>query len=176
MDLNKFFLYTASLATAGVIVAVVSFFMMKTGVLQVWEKLRSNSQSEDKDALLQLRLQAHERLIVFVDRINPANLLLRLHQQGIEVGALQLMAVNEIKLEYQHNISQQLYLSTVNWEVIRKLKDDTIAMVNNAAKLLPADASGLDLSRQVLHYMSEIEENPYELTIGLIKRDIHQLF
>jgi aspartyl/asparaginyl-tRNA synthetase len=115
-------------------------------------------------------------MIIFVDRINPSNLLLRLHQSGIETAALQIIAVNEIKTEFQHNITQQLYLEPTTWKVLQQLKDDTITMINNAVKNLPTDASGLELSKRVLNHMSEIEENPYELTIGLIKQDIHRLF
>ena len=123
-----------------------------------------------------LRLQAHERLIVFIDRINPSNLLLRLHQPNISVAALQTMALNEINAEYQHNIAQQLYVNTLSWQVVRKLKEDTAAMVNNAVQGLPQTAEGIDLSKKILQHMSEIEENPFELAIGLLKKEIHGLF
>lgn len=176
MDLSKYFLYASSLTTAGVIVAVVVYYLFGRQLPTTKTIDNATPPDEDKPPLLQLRLQAHERMIIFVDRINPANLLLRLHQQGIEISALQLMAVNEIKTEFQHNITQQLYLEAATWNVIRKLKDDTIAMVNNAVKNLPTDASGVELSKKVLHYMSEIDENPYELTMGLIKQDIQKLF
>ncbi|WP_461788358.1 DUF7935 family protein [Pedobacter sp.] len=176
MDLSKYFLYASSLTTAGVIVAIVVYYMFGKQLQTVKQSDSERPMLDDNTPLLQLRLQAHERMIIFVDRINPANLLLRLHQQGIEIGALQLMAVNEIKTEFQHNITQQLYLEAATWNVIRKLKDDTIAMVNNAVKNLPTDASGVELSKKVLHYMSEIDENPYELTMGLIKQDIQKLF
>jgi hypothetical protein len=176
MDLSKYFLYASSLTTAGVVVTMLAYYMFGRQAKANGGNINAMPVADDKTPILQLRLQAHERMIIFVDRINPANLLLRLHQPGIEISALQLLAVNEIKTEFQHNITQQLYVESATWNVIRKLKDDTIAMVNNAVKNLPADASGVELSKNVLHYMSEIEENPYELTIGLIKQDIHQLF
>jgi len=131
---------------------------------------------EERAALLQLRLQANERLIVFIDRLNPANLFLRLHQPGIGAKELQSLILNEVRSEYQHNVSQQLYLSTGNWIVLSKLKDDTLAMINNAVATLPAEASGVDLSRKVLEHVAAISENPYDLTIELLKQDIHQLF
>jgi hypothetical protein len=127
----------------------------------------------DHDQLLALKLQAHERLIVFVERINPSNVLIRLHQQGIGVSDLQSLVINEINSEYQHNITQQLYISDATWNVIRRLKDDTIAMIGNAAKGLAADASGVDLSKRVLQHMAAMPENPYDLTLTLIKKGIH---
>jgi len=177
MDLGKFLLNSASLAAGGIVIVVVAYYMIRNDIARYLDSRKDNAQpTDDKSSLLNLRLQAHERMIIFVDRINPSNLLLRLHQQGIEVGALQVMAINEIKTEFQHNITQQLYIEAATWNAVRKLKDDTIAMVNNAVKNLPAEASGRELSKKVLNYMSEIEENPYELAIGLIKQDIHKLF
>ena len=127
-------------------------------------------------SLLPLRLQAHERLIIFIDRINPANLLIRLHQQGIGIKELQNLVINDIKSEYQHNITQQLYINATSWQVIRKLKDDTIAMINNAVSALPESVSGIDLSKKVLQHMASIPENPYDLTIDHLKKDIQELF
>ena len=116
-------------------------------------------------------------MIIFIDRINPSNLLIRLHQQGIGADALQMLIISEIRTEYQHNIAQQLYIGPVTWNVIRKLKDDTIAMVNNAVKNLPEEqTTGVDLSKKILNHMSAIEENPYELTMELVKKDIQKLF
>jgi hypothetical protein len=131
---------------------------------------------DERNTLLQLRLQANERLIVFIDRLNPANLFLRLHQPGITAQELQGLILNEVRSEYQHNVSQQLYLSSANWIVLSKLKEDTLAMINNAVAALPAQATGVDLSRKVLEHVAVMSENPYDLTISLLKQDIHQLF
>lgn len=131
---------------------------------------------EEHSSLLQFRLQAHERLIVFTDRLNPSNLFLRLHQPGITAKELQALILNEVRMEYQHNVTQQLYVSSENWTILSRLKEDTLAMINNAIAGLPAEASGVDLSRKVLAHMADIKENPYDLTVELIKKDIHQLF
>lgn len=176
MDVNKLLLNTLSLALGGSGVVLVAYYLIKSDINEYLSSRKAVQPPTDDRSLLQLRLQAHERMIVFVDRINPSNLLLRLYQKGIEVSALQAMSINEIKTEFQHNITQQLYLEAASWNVIRKLKDDTISMINNAVKNLPADASGMELSKTVLHHMSEIEENPYELTIGLIKQDVRKIF
>ncbi|MEJ7557651.1 MAG: hypothetical protein WKF66_05035 [Pedobacter sp.] len=130
--------------------------------------------SNVSDPLLPLRLQAHERMIVFVERINPSNVLIRLHQQGISVSDLQSLVINEINSEYQHNITQQLYVNDSIWNVIKKLKDDTIAMVGNGAKGLPPEASGVDLSKRVLQHMATMQDNPYDLTLKLIKNGIYE--
>jgi len=148
----------------------------KEDVLPESQTAFTDVSKEERSTLLQLRLQANERLIVFIDRINPANLFLRLHQPGITSREFQSLILNEVRSEYQHNVSQQLYLSSANWIVLSKLKEDTLAMINNAVAALPAESTGVDLSKMVLEHVAVMSENPYDLTISLLKQDIHQLF
>ena len=162
---------------SGIFIALMGvYYILKSDIQQFFHLKEIELNKESRAHLLPLRLQAHERLIIFTDRINPANLLVRLHQQGIGISVLQAGILNEIKSEYQHNITQQLYVDSITWNVVKKLKDDTIAMINNVVQGLPADANGIELSKAILSHMASIDENPYDLTIELIKKDIHKLF
>ncbi|QDW28085.1 hypothetical protein [Pedobacter sp. KBS0701] len=162
---------------AGIFAALMAvYYILKSDIQRFFDLRNIELNKESRAHILPLRLQAHERLIIFVDRINPANLLVRLHQQGIAIATLQAGILNEIRSEYQHNITQQLYVDSVTWSIVQKLKDDTIAMVNNTVQGLPADANGIELSKAILQQMAGIDDNPYDLTIELIKKDIHKLF
>ncbi|RDC54867.1 hypothetical protein DU508_18780 [Pedobacter chinensis] len=162
---------------AGVFLALMAvYYILKNDIQHFFSLKNIELNKESRAHILPLRLQAHERLIIFTDRINPANLLVRLHQQGIGIAALQAGILNEVRSEYQHNITQQLYVNSGTWNVVRKLKDDTIAMINNAVQGLPTDANGIELSKAILQHMAGIDENPYDLTIELIKKDIQKLF
>jgi hypothetical protein len=176
MNVQYFLTQVAIHAAGGILMLVFSWYLLKNDILKYFLKTPVAATKEDGGTLLQLRLQAHERMIVFVERLNPANLFIRLYEQGVPAVELQARILNDVRTEYQHNVSQQLYIDAASWNVLRKLKDDTIAMINNAAGTLPPDASGRDLSRIVLEHVAGIAENPYELTIQLIKQDIHQLF
>lgn len=161
----------------GIFIALIAiYYVLKNDIQRFFNLKAIELNKESKAHILPLRLQAHERLIIFVDRINPANLLVRLHQQGIGIATLQAGILNEVRSEYQHNITQQLYVDSVTWTVVRKLKDDTIAMINNAVQGLPPDANGIELSKAILQHMASIDENPYNLTIELIKKDIQKMF
>jgi len=176
MNLEYFITHAAIFAVGGTITFAVAYYFVKNDVQRYFQVKSFEARHAERAHLLPLRLQAHERLIVFIERLNPPNLFLRLYQQGISAAVLQSLILTEIRSEYQHNVTQQLYINSESWNVIRKLKDDTIAMVNNATAGLPADASGAELSKKVLQHMAEIADNPYDLTLDLIKRDIHQLF
>lgn len=161
----------------GIFAALMAvYYVLKNEIEAFFDMKKLELKKESRAHLLPLRIQAHERLIVFVDRLNPTNLLVRLHQQGIELATLQAGILNEIKSEYQHNITQQLYVDSVTWNVVKKLKDDTFAMINHAVSGLPAGSNGIELSKAVLQHIATIKENPYDLTIELIKKDIQKLF
>ena len=176
MSIQYFLSLIAIIAAGGIITLAIAYYFIKADIHKYLNLKALEAGREQRMHLLPLRLQAHERLIVFTERLNPSNLFLRLHQPGISAAVLQSLVLNEIRSEYQHNVTQQLYISPVSWNVVRKLKEDTIAMVNNAVAGLPGEASGVELSKKVLQHMAGVEENPYELTLELIKRDIHQLF
>ncbi len=125
---------------------------------------------------LPLRLQAYERVVLFIERINPSNLLIRLNNPDYSAAELYMLIVAELRNEYQHNVTQQIYVSTNTWAIVKRLKDETLGVVNNAIKGLPEDATGLDLSKTILTQISQSENNPYDIGLGLIRKELEELF
>jgi hypothetical protein len=88
---------------------------------------------------------------------------------------MQSFVLNDVKAEYQHNISQQLYMSNDAWNIIKRVKDDTIGIVTHSVRNLPAEASAVDLSKAIFTKLGELEENPYDLALLVMKNDIQDL-
>jgi|EP01037_Dinobryon_pediforme_P009035 hypothetical protein len=125
---------------------------------------------------LPLKLQAYERLVLFIERVNPANMLIRLNGPAYNAHELYSLIVEDIRNEYQHNITQQVYVSARAWSVIKRVKEDTLGIVNNAIKNVPDTASGLELSKAILNSLSQLEDNPYEIGASLLRSDLEDLF
>ena len=90
---------------------------------------------------------------------------------------MQKLIITEIRAEYQHNISQQIYVTEMSWSVVKKIKEQTIGIINSAANALPAEASALELSKSVLNHLANLEsDNPYDLALSIVKKDIQSLF
>ena len=176
MDIKHILELVVGFGLGGIISVIIAYLLVRNDIQQYFRFKSLETNKESKTALTPLRLQAYERIIIFIDRINPSNLLIRFHQPGIGLAELQAIVLNEIKSEYQHNITQQLYIDRVSWNVVRTLKDDTIGMINNVVKGLPEAATGVDVSKKILQHMSTIEDNPYELAIEHLKKDIQKLF
>jgi hypothetical protein len=125
---------------------------------------------------LPIRLQAYERIVLFIERINPENMVIRLNSPEYTASDLHSIIITEIRNEYQHNITQQVYVSSRAWSVVKRVKDDTIKIVSDAYKMLPAGATGLDLGKIIIVHLSQMEENPYDIGAGLIRQELEQLF
>lgn len=153
----------------------VAFYLLKPyldkqDTIQLLELKKSiNSQT------LPLRLQAYERIVLFIERVNPANMLIRLKAGDYTAAELHALVVNEVRNEYQHNITQQIYVSLRAWGVVKQLKNDTLSIVSNAAKALPENASGMDLGKIILAHLSQLENDPYDVAIGLVRKDLDNI-
>jgi hypothetical protein len=98
----------------------------------------------------QLQLQAYERLILLADRIALPNLIQRVNQPGLSAREMQSLLTLSIRQEFEHNITQQIFVSAEAWDVIRNYKDQNTLIINQVASFLPQDASGNDLNRGLL--------------------------
>jgi hypothetical protein len=168
-DVIKYFV--AGMAIFGAAYALLKPQLQRAERIQMLEFRKALS-----NQTLPLRLQAYERLVLFIERINPANMLIRLNGTAYSAAELQAMVTADIREEYQHNVTQQIYVSTRAWGTLRRIKDDTLSMVTNAMKGLPPEATGLDLARMVLTHLSQQEDNPYDIALAIIGQDLEELF
>jgi hypothetical protein len=120
-------------------------------------KEQPQTRTEQSINPLQLQLQAYERLILLTERIALPNLIGRINQPGIAGKDMQMMLTHSIKQEFDHNITQQLYVSTEAWEAVRNLKEQNIHIINQVASFLPSDISGIELNK---HLLEMIVQNP----------------
>ncbi|PWG78136.1 DUF7935 family protein [Pararcticibacter amylolyticus] len=164
------------LTVAGSLVFLIVYLTIKPLIERSQGLKLVELKKEEMKTTLPLRLQAYERIVLFVERINPANLILRTHSQGIGVYEYQNILVNEIRNEFQHNIAQQIYLSSASWSVVKRVKEETITLINNVARNLPEDATGLDLSKTMLTHLASLDQNPYDTALEIIKQDVQKLF
>ena len=104
---------------------------------------------------LEVKLRAYERLILFLDRIEPIGMInrLELHQMNVQTTASQL--IKNIIIEYEYNISQQIYVSDVLWDLIELLKNKTINHISDTVQSLNKTSSTQSLMKALLNSSSE---------------------
>lgn len=126
--------------------------------------------------IVPLRLQAHERLLLFMERITFENLVMRMEARGKSAKALQIELTQEIRAEFEHNLTQQLYVERETWEAVVKAKEHTIGFIHKTALGLAPEATGGDLGKLLLREMVKTETVPTYDAIGLLRRDVQKMF
>jgi len=119
-----------------------------------------------------IRLQAYERLTMFLERISVESLIMRVYKQGMESRQLHTELLSTVRSEYDHNLSQQIYVSPQSWEVLKTAKTNTIKLINTGAEKIPPTASGADLSRFLLESVMELDKEPTQVAIEMIKKEV----
>lgn len=126
---------------------------------------------QDQQRAVPMQLQAYERLILFVERIRPEELLLRELEGGMTAGRLREVLMGIIRQEFQHNITQQLYVSRQAWQTVRKLKEDTLTLIRQTNGHMADNMNGLELSKSILSHLSSLEHSPYDTALDLLKQE-----
>jgi hypothetical protein len=130
----------------------------------------------NQNMITPLRLQAYERAILFLERISPENLIMRVNKPGFTSQQLQSELMHTIRSEFEHNLTQQIYISPGAWEMLKIARGRTIQIINSVAEKLPKDSPAINLSKAVLESMVDEEKTPTADAIGFIKKEFSQLF
>ncbi len=131
---------------------------------------------EDRRLILQnsrtvtpIKLQAYERIVLFLERISLESLLLRVSTPDMSASQLHSALLSTIRSEFEHNLSQQIYMSQQAWEVVRNARSNMIKIINSEAEKMPANSPGMALSKQLLEKIMELEKEPTHVAIEFIK-------
>lgn len=157
------------------VVLVTAYLVTRSFLENEQRKLESEHRTEWDKALLSLRLQAYERMILYLERINPANLIIRVSKPEMDAEQLQALMVRTIREEFDHNLSQQLYLSDEAWEQIKKAKEDMIRMINTAATRLELNAPLHELASALFDDLQKERVLPFERAISFLKKEFREV-
>lgn len=137
---------------------------------------RFQAAMSNKDVTTPLRFRAYERMILFLERMTPDNLALRV--QTPEMTSLQLLMAmqNAIREEYEHNLSQQLYLSNEGWSMVVTAKEGMLKLFNSCATQVDPKMPAFVLSKTIIEtYHNEVNP-PTKSAINFLKKEIKNYF
>ncbi len=152
------------------------YLMVKSFINKEIELKRLEVRSRSIETILPNRLQAYERICLFLERISPPNLLLRLNNPIYSARELHKILLDEIRNEYNHNVSQQIYMSEEVWNMVRNAKEDLVIMINEGSAAMGPESTGLDLSRKIFELTMEKNVEPISHALGELKKEIQQTF
>lgn len=131
-------------------------------------------QKESKPDTLSLRLQAYERMTLFLERINPSQLLVRITPISEDKTDYQNFVIAQIEQEYEHNLTQQIYISDECWSTITTAKNATIQMILLAAK--NEKVSDAHQLREFILNDLLTKPSPSSVALAFLKNEVSQLW
>jgi hypothetical protein len=161
---------------------VVILILLFTGLYFMMRYYLKNRQSPPSPALpdeqakiiLPLKLQACERIVLFLERIIPSALILRLNRPELTSVQLQSLMVKTIRDEFEYNLSQQIYISSTAWELVKNAKEEAIRLINHGGSKIPEDAPASELARTILELAMEKERLPVDRAIEAVKNEVRK--
>ena len=153
-----------------------AYLLIKEFLKREEKKLKLEVFLANQKEITPIRLQAYERLIIFLERIHPESLIIRENAAGMNNQQLQQKLLVAIRNEFEHNLSQQVYVSPRLWMLIKNAKENMIQLVNaEASQLLPTDSS-LGLSKAVIEAHMQIQKPAVESAISELKEEIGNIW
>ena len=162
-----------------VVIAVIIGLFVAT-LIYLQQKIGVAAKAVDKDTQL-LKLQAYERLILLANRIAIPHLVSRLQQDGKSSSSLsstdqQLLLVATIKEEFEHNVTQQLYVSKTAWDAITNFKEKNILLIHQAAATLPVGSNAGELNRLLISFLgSDPAGDMHQLVTEVLSVEVKQI-
>ncbi|HPE34197.1 MAG TPA: hypothetical protein PLI65_05310 [Bacteroidales bacterium] len=167
IEILKFSIPTLILAASAVI-------SMK--IYQKTEKEKSSARCRlaFSKAIMSVRLQACERILLFLERNKPTQVVTRLLAPQLSARELQHECITSIGNEFEHNFTQQLYVSAKVWNAASLAKESAIYLINKAFTELPENASAQDLALKIIEQGNTAADTNSIKAIEELKNELQQ--
>jgi capsular polysaccharide biosynthesis protein len=158
MSINQLFLLVLLPIVVLSLLGILSYFIIK-----YWreQKAQANSltwqsiQLEKSKATMSMRFQAYERMILLCERIAVPNLIMRLRTEGATANDFRLAMLIAIQQEFEHNVTQQIYVSDNLWNILKITRDNTAEIINIAFEKLEPKADSNTLITEIFKILNE---------------------
>lgn len=156
------------------LITLLALYFFKTHTDNEEKRRRFLLHRENQKQALPLKLQAYERMVLLLERISPGNLLIRVSPLGENKKDYEYLLTSTIDQEFEHNLTQQIYISDECWNTIKATKNATIALIRKTT--LNEDVDSANKMREVI--LTELIEKgaPSDTALAFIKEEISDVF
>ncbi len=157
------------------VVFTTVYYVLKQYLDSQYRLKALEARKKQTDKTLPLKLQAYERLSLFCERIALPSLILRLRESNMTVDQLRFALMLSVQKEFEHNLSQQIYVSAPLWQIIRFAKDETLSYVNLTAKEMNGSDDASALADRLLSKNEENQGFAVTKALEAIKKEVNVL-
>ena len=156
-----------------VVTGAVAFYFFRLHTKNEEGRRRFLLHKDSQKNTLPIRLQAYERMALFLERISITNLVVRVAPKSADKGAYESLLIRTIENEFEHNLSQQIYMTDECWNVIKAAKNATIQAIRKSAV---SEAESADKLREDLLSDTMEKSSPSATALSFVKKEIGELW
>jgi|694.fasta_scaffold97983_2 hypothetical protein len=155
-----------------VITGTLVFFLLEKQHKHNENRWNAELRKANASALASLRLSAYERLIVMLERSRPSSVVLRSNRSGMTCTLLQLEMIRNIREEFDHNVSLQMYVSEHTWASIQQAKSDISELFKVSYSKVNPDDNSMYLSNFVLEMEATVGNPAVENALRMLRIEL----
>ena len=156
-----------------VVTGAIAFYFFKMHTNYEEGRRRYLLHKDTQTSTLPIRLQAYERMALFLERISIPSLVVRIAPKSADKDAYEKLLLKNIENEFEHNLSQQIYLSDDCWNIIKAAKSATVQMIRKAAM---SETDSADKLREDVLTETMDKQNPSATALAYVKKEISGLW
>ena len=164
-----------SLMAAGLLIMVATVILLYRLIRMKDTELRNGSKYELKvqalKIIMPLKVQAYERFLLYLERVQLPQLVKRVYVPGIEKGQFHLQLLQNVREEFEHNLAQQLYVSNSTWNAVFNAKEELVNQINTTFEQLKDEEDVSILAQSLVALPNPVVEQ----AISVLKHDFERL-
>jgi hypothetical protein len=158
------------------IVMMTAYLLIDKMLVNEDKRRKSELLKKNQSTVLPIRLRAYERIMLLIERTNPESMLINVIKPGMQCIEFQTQLLQFIRSEFEHNFSQQIYVSEELWEAITNTRNNLVKIINTAASKFNPDDSATRLAELILTIYNEVDENPSQVATNIIREETKNQF
>jgi len=166
----------AKLIVPALLVLYAVYLTLKKILEKEQDQKHLELKAKNVETILPMRMQAFERLALLLERSAPNNLILRLNNPAYTAIEFKVLLVKEVREEFNHNLSQQIYISEEGWTLVKKAIEDVINVINQASANLTEDAKSVDLTKAIFEQYLQFELDPVSHALSQLKLEVSEFY
>lgn len=174
MNLETKLLEIAAYTVPALITGCVAYFVLQSFFKNEENRRRFELLKENQKQALPIRLQAYERMVLFLERINPPQLMMRITPITLDKHNYATLLIHNIQNEFEHNLTQQIYVTASTWEVVMKAKNSIIQSIRQ--KSVEEEVPTAEKLREAILIDLTQNDSACAIAISYLKEDLKKIF
>jgi len=175
MDWQKIIEQSIALLFPLLIIFLFIYYMLKAFFDQFEKQRKQELLVRFSKETLPIRLQAFERLALFLERIKPESMIMRVSRQGMTTLELEKMLLENVREEFEHNLSQQIYVSPEAWFMVVSARQTIIQLITTTAVENNPNGLYVEYATDLLKEFAQVNGDPITNALSYLQKEAKEI-